>query len=166
LNKNRRTERVDKKDGKKRPFDKLKAAAVLAAALAGTASCVDVKVTAIPYEVDGGITCLADDGNVQRVGECEMTEEQELRTGNVLIAGAVGFELTEVVDSNSTKAAKVTPINGWNDCQTEEPVEIFAGETRVVTVNDEQYSVSVSSIEYDADGAKVTMSAAHNCDED
>ncbi len=150
----------------KKPFKKLAAAAVLAGGLA--AACApDVSINLIPYTPggDGGAgACLSiRDGSTSKVNECEQSEDTEMRTGEMVVVGNAAFQLAGVVDSGATKAARITPIDGANECSAGNSEDILAGNTNVLTVNGVQYSVEVSAIEYDSVGAKVTVSVTPSC---
>jgi hypothetical protein len=160
-----KTKKPEGRNTVKKPFRKLAAAAVLAGSLA--ACTTDVNVNLIPYipAGDGGAgACLtASDTSVDMVGECQESKDNEMRTGEMVIVGNAGFQLSDVVDSGATKAARFTPIDGADECASGSSEDILAGETRVLTVNGEQYRVAVSSIEYDTVGPKVMVSVTPDC---
>jgi hypothetical protein len=101
--------------------------------------------------------------SVDLVGECDSSLDNEMRVGELVIVGNAGFQLSDVVDSGATKAARITPIDGANECASGNSEDILAGNTHVITVNGEQFSVEVAAIEYDSVGAKVTMSVVPSC---
>ena len=167
----RTTKKPEGKEQKRRPFRKLASTAVLVAGMTlgvASAKCTpDVNINLIPYTPggDGGAgACLsASDMSVDLVGECETSLDNEMRVGEMVIFGNAGFQLSNVVDSGATKAARITPIDGASECEAGSSEDVLAGNTVVVTVNGEQYSVEVSAIEYDSVGAKVTVSVVPGC---
>lgn len=165
----KKTRKPEGGEGKRRPFRKLGAAAVLAGSLA-FACTPDVNINLIPYTPggDGGAgPCLsASEGTVDMASECEQSLDNEMRSGDMIIVGNAGFQLSDVVDSGATKAARITPIDGADECAAGSSEDILAGNTHVITVSGRQYSVEVSAIEYDSVGAKVTVSVTPGCYEE
>lgn len=156
----RNLRKPESREQKKRPFRKLAVAALL------TAGCTEVSNEPYlyrPEDVAGPGQCFV---NERRVLECETISSDNVRIGDTLAVGDMGFKVISVDDVDDTKAVRVHAMRKDDvNCTVLNSGRIKPGETTVLAIDNQPYQVEiVDPLYYDGAGPSITMRVVPNCD--